>query len=118
MEKICINAEELRLIYSYALSHCKEVCPQDRDPKACLAMMKIGKLINIFPPCVKSYGYFKKDFLKKMLKEIEVREGRNIKRFIEEMKHRTPRNLQEYEDSIDSEFIYKILKILEGEENA
>ena len=118
MVKVLVDIDDLKRIYNYALSHCNEVCPQKRDPKACLSMIKIGKIIDIYPPCVKSYGYFKKEALKKLLKEIEIREGRNIEDFIKEMKHRSPKNLQEYEDSIDSEFIYQILKILEGEKDA
>lgn len=118
MKEIRVRKEDLELLYEYALSHCKEVCPQERNPRTCLAMVKIGKLIGRYPPCVKSYGYFEKSFLKRMLKEIEIREGKRIKEFIKEMKQRNPRSLQEYEDSIDSEFIYNILEILEGEDDA
>ncbi len=112
-KKIEMTIEDLKKIYSYALSHCREVCPEKRDPDTCIIMVEIGKLLNMAPPCVEDYGGFGEKVFKNLIKEIEDRRGKTINEVLEEIRDKGYKSLQDQIDEMDGQFALDVLKAYE-----
>ena len=110
---ISIEIDDLKRIYNYALSHCREVCPEKRDPDTCIVIVEIGKLLGISPPCVEDYGGFSEKTFKELIKEIENRRGKTIDQVLEEIRDKGYRSLQDQIDEMDGQFALDVLKAYE-----
>ncbi|MCD6458324.1 MAG: hypothetical protein J7K82_05680 [Thermoproteales archaeon] len=109
-QSVKLSIDDLRKLYTYALSHCKEVCPAKRDPSACIIMAEIGKMLGMAPPCVEDYGGFSVRVFKDLIKEIEERRGKNIVEILEEIKDKGYKSLQDQIDEIDGRFALDVIE--------
>jgi len=109
-ETVKISIDDLKKLYSYALSHCQEVCPAKRDPSTCIVMVEIGKLLGMKPPCIEDYGGFSVKIFEELIKEIENRRGKDIKEVLEEIRDKGYKSLQDQIDEIDGQFALDILE--------
>jgi len=109
---VSLSRSDLLKLYKYALTHCHEVCPAQRDPETCVIMFEIGAILGLEPPCAQDYGGLTEESLKKVVGEIESRYGKSLQAFLEETERRGPRNLQEQADAMDGKFALEVLKVL------
>ncbi len=110
---IDIEIDDLKKIYDYALSHCREICPEKRDPYTCIIIVEIGKLLGVSPPCVEDYGGFSEKTFKDLIKEIENRRGKTIEQVLEEIRDKGYKSLQDQIDEMDGRFALDVLKAYE-----
>jgi len=115
--KEMMNSSDLKLLYKYALTHCKEMCPADRDPEVCVVMFRLGKMLGNPPPCTDVYGDFSIAIFQRIIKEIEERHGMPIEQFLQSVKSSNVKSLQDMEDEMDGSFALKVIRILRGEKS-
>jgi len=115
--KEIVNNNALKLLYRYALTHCKEMCPADRDPEVCVVMFRLGKMLGNPPPCTDVYGDFSITVFQGIIREIEKRHGMPIEQFLRSVKSSSAKSLQDMEDEMDGSFALKVIRILRGEKS-
>jgi len=115
--KVILSLDELKQLYRYILTHCREICPQIRNPETCILVSKIGVLLKSPPPCFEDYGSFTKETFQKLVAEIEQRYGMPIEKFVEKVEKEGPQNLQEHIDLIDGRFALEVVRAYEKMEN-
>ncbi len=112
---VTLSQHELKLLYNYALTHCKESCPAERNAETCVLMFKLSKILGKALPCSNTYGNFSAKVFHEIIKDIEERHGVSITEFLEKVKVNASKSLQDMEDEIDGRFALEVLKILKGE---
>lgn len=115
---VTLSPHELKLLYGYALTHCRESCPAERNAETCVLMFKLSKLLGITLPCSDTYGNFTVKVFQEIIREIEERHGVPIAEFLEKIKASSSKSLQDIEDEIDGKFALEVLRILKGEQHA
>jgi len=110
VKKITISISDLRKLYKYALNHCRELCPAERDAETCILMIELGRKLGLRPPCHEDYGDFSEKTFDSIVKEIEDRYGKKITDFISETERRGPRSLQEQTDVMEGKFALEVIE--------
>ncbi len=113
-EYVIIPLRVLEKLVRYALTLCQERCPAERDPEACVYLVKLCKLLGLGkPPCVENeYEDFTIETFRSIVREIERKYGMKIYEFIRRVKLRGPRSLEENTDLLEAEFAVGILQVL------
>ncbi len=104
----------LEKILRYAFTLCQERCPAERDPEACIYLVKLCKILGLGqPPCVEAeYENFSAETFRNIVREIERKYGMRIQEFLKRVRIRGPRSLEESTDYMEAEFAIGVLQLL------
>ncbi|MCD6368368.1 MAG: hypothetical protein J7L38_01060 [Thermoproteales archaeon] len=117
MVEICFSREGVKKILDYALAHCRDECPEKRDPYTCVILVKLREILGLEPPpCIEDYGGFDEKTFTALIKDIEKRWGMGIEDVLKELKSKGARTLQDKIDLVDAEFALTVLRILKNRE--
>ncbi len=110
---VIIPLHILEKIVRYALTLCQDRCPTERDPEACIYLVKLCKILGLGePPCISEYEGFTTITFRNYIREIERKYGMRIEEFLRRVRARGPKNLEENTDYIEAEFALGVLKAL------
>lgn len=112
-EYVLISKDLLRKLLKYALSHCYERCPAERDAETCVLLFDLISEIDpeLKPPCIYDYGNFNEKTFKDIIRDIEKRRGKKLEEVIHELKTHGFRNLKDQEDYIDGIFALQVVEV-------
>ncbi len=113
-EYVILPVRVLEKILRYALTLCQERCPAERDPEACIYLVKLCKMLGLGqPPCVEAeYENFSVETFRNIVREIERKYGMKIHEFLRRVKVRGPKSLEENTDYMEAEFAIGVLQLL------
>ncbi len=108
-----LNPEDIRNIYTYALSHCKNECPAERDPEKCWSMVAVARFLGLLePPCVKEWGGFTVERLETVIRRIEMRRGKPILLILEDFSRHGIQTLEDMIDHQEATFTLRLIEVL------
>nr|KJR72764.1 MAG: hypothetical protein TU36_00065 [Vulcanisaeta sp. AZ3] len=117
-EYAIIPLEILERLIRYATVVCQEHCPAGRDPATCPYIVSITKQLGLGePPCIKDYGDYKKETFRVMIRDLERKYGMDIEEFINMVRRRKPRSLEEQTDFMEATFYLGVLRELDNLRN-
>ena len=112
-EYVIMPLSILERILRYATVVCQEHCPAGRDPATCPYIVNLTKQIGLSPPpCINDYGEYRPETFRVMIKDLERKYGMNIEEFINTVRRRKPRSLEEQTDFMEATFYLGVLKEL------
>ena len=111
--KITLDAEDIKNVISYAMTHCKDECPAKRDPEKCWSLIALTRKLGLpEPPCVKEWGGFSVEKLEEVIKRIERRRGKPITLILIELRDEGVRSLQDMIDLQEAVFTLQMINVL------
>ncbi len=112
-EYAIIPLNVLERILRYALVVCQEHCPVGRDPATCPYIVNLSRRVGLSsPPCINDYGEYRQDNFRVMIRDIERKYGMGIEEFINMVRKRKPRSLEEQTDFMEATFYVGVIKEL------
>ncbi len=111
--KVEIDRQDLENVVRYALVQCREMCPEGRDPEACVSLVLLTKELGVEPPpCVKDYGGFSIDVFQKLIREIERKRGMRVEEIFERFRKFGIRCLEDSSDYLELTFAIGVIRAL------
>ncbi len=112
-EYVVIPLSILERILRYAMVVCQEHCPAGRDPATCPYIVNLTRQVGLSsPPCLNDYGEYRQETFKVMIKDLERKYGMGIEEFINTVRRRKPRSLEEQADFMEATFYLGVLREL------
>ncbi len=112
-EYIILPVRVVEKIVRYALALCQDRCPTERDPEACIYLVKLCKILGLGgPPCLEEYENFSPTTFRSVVRDIERKYSMKIDEFLRKVRSRGPRNLEENADLMEAEFAIGVMKAL------
>ncbi|RLE83115.1 MAG: hypothetical protein DRJ52_00355 [Thermoprotei archaeon] len=112
-EYVLISKELLEKVIKYALTHCYERCPSERDAETCVLLFELIEKLNLALqlPCIYDYGGFSEKIFRDIIKDIEHRRGKKLNEIIKDFKTEGFRTLKDQEDYIDGVFAMQVVEV-------
>ncbi|BDR93243.1 hypothetical protein [Vulcanisaeta souniana] len=108
----------LERILRYAMIVCQEHCPAGRDPATCPYIVNLTRQVGLSPPpCLNDYGEYRRETFKVMIKDLERKYNMGIEEFINTVRKRKPRSLEEQTDFMEATFYLGVLRELSNMRN-
>ena len=112
-EYVIMPLSILERILRYAMVVCQEHCPAGRDPATCPYIVNLTRQVGLSPPpCLNDYGEYRQETFKVMIKDLERKYGMSIEEFINTIRRRKPRSLEEQTDFMEAAFYLGVLREL------
>ncbi|MCG2863068.1 MAG: hypothetical protein RXP99_05045 [Vulcanisaeta sp.] len=112
-EYVIMPVKILERILRYATVVCQDYCPAGRDPATCPYIVTLSKRLGLSPPpCVNDYGDYNKNTFRILIKDLERKYGMGIDEFINNVRRRKPRSLEEQTDFMEAIFYVGVLNEL------
>ncbi|WP_054854205.1 hypothetical protein [Vulcanisaeta distributa] len=112
-EYVVMPLSILERILRYAMVVCQEHCPAGRDPATCPYLVNLTRQVGLSPPpCINDYGEYRPETFRVMIRDLEHKYGMSIEDFVNMVRRRKPRSLEEQTDFMEATFYLGVLKEL------
>ena len=112
-EYVVMPLSILERILRYAMVVCQEHCPAGRDPATCPYIVNLTRQVGLSPPpCINDYGEYRPETFRVLIKDLERKYGMGIEDFVNMVRRRKPRSLEEQADFMEATFYLGVLREL------